>query len=424
MNNLKPSKSELIKLLEYFNSERYKEAEILALSITEKFPNHPFGWKILGSILRKEGKVSEALFFNKKAVKLDPEDANAHNNLGNNLNDLSRLVEAEESYRQAIILNPNFAEAYNNLGNTLNSLQKPADAEENFKKAIILRPGFSESRYSLGLLLYEAADYEKAIEYFKGSDFKKSQHYLLKCFFRQDNKSFFYDQLDHLIEKSEIDPMIGSLVCRSQLRYGLERPNLFCKYPLNYVLKKDLINQYDFENIFVKPAKNILNKGKIENKGQNLLINGYQTSGNLFDIESKITNKIKKIIYSEIEVYRNHFKDSAEGFLTSWPKHFTLYGWLINMRNGGKLKPHMHDSGWISGSIYINVPLKSKTDSGNLVVCLEDQEYESEENKDLKVSIDVISGSLCFFPSSLLHYTIPFESDEERIVLAFDVVPK
>jgi hypothetical protein len=28
---------------------------------------------------------------------------------------------------------------------------------------------------------------------------------------------------------------------------------------------------------------------------------------------------------------------------------------------------------------------------------------------------------LCLFPSSLLHYTIPFESNQERIVLAFDV---
>jgi hypothetical protein len=38
--------------------------------------------------------------------------------------------------------------------------------------------------------------------------------------------------------------------------------------------------------------------------------------------------------------------------------------------------------------------------------------------------IDVRTGSLVLFPSSLMHYTIPFESDENRIVLAFDVVPK
>ena len=40
-----------------------------------------------------------------------------------------------------------------------------------------------------------------------------------------------------------------------------------------------------------------------------------------------------------------------------------------------------------------------------------------------KKSIDVVTGSLCLFPSSLLHYTIPFESEENRIVLAFDMIP-
>ena len=32
-------------------------------------------------------------------------------------------------------------------------------------------------------------------------------------------------------------------------------------------------------------------------------------------------------------------------------------------------------------------------------------------------------GDIVLFPASLSHYTIPFESDEERIVLAFDVKP-
>jgi hypothetical protein len=32
-------------------------------------------------------------------------------------------------------------------------------------------------------------------------------------------------------------------------------------------------------------------------------------------------------------------------------------------------------------------------------------------------------GDIVFFPSSLFHRTIPFESDEERICIAFDVKP-
>jgi hypothetical protein len=35
-----------------------------------------------------------------------------------------------------------------------------------------------------------------------------------------------------------------------------------------------------------------------------------------------------------------------------------------------------------------------------------------------------VTGSLCLFPSSLHHYTVPFEEKEDRIVLAFDVIPK
>ena len=93
------------------------------------------------------------------------------------------------------------------------------------------------------------------------------------------------------------------------------------------------------------------------------------------------------------------------------------------MKSGGNLKPHMHNHGWLSGSIYINVPKKLKTNSGNLVVCMSDQEQETQANIKQKKIIDVETGSLCLFPSSLYHYTIPFESKEDRVVLAFDVLP-
>ena len=54
---------------------------------------------------------------------------------------------------------------------------------------------------------------------------------------------------------------------------------------------------------------------------------------------------------------------------------------------------------------------------------LDDDPKDGNGNsKDIK-SIDVVTGTLCLFPSSLLHYTIPFESNEDRIVLAFDMIP-
>ena len=93
------------------------------------------------------------------------------------------------------------------------------------------------------------------------------------------------------------------------------------------------------------------------------------------------------------------------------------------MKSGGKLDSHMHDSGWITGSIYINVPPKSKPDSGSIVLCLNDKEHIIGLEKTQDSIIDVVTGSLCLFPSSLHHYTIPFDAKENRVVLAFDVIP-
>ena len=71
--------------------------------------------------------------------------------------------------------------------------------------------------------------------------------------------------------------------------------------------------------------------------------------------------------------------------------------------------------------VYINVPQRLEGDSGNLVVSLGEENDASDTRMNKKISINVATGSLVLFPASLMHYTIPFESDEERVVLAFDV---
>ena len=69
----------------------------------------------------------------------------AHSNLGNALQELGRLEEAESSFLQAIALNPQAAVAYSNLSNTLCGLGRFEEAETCCKKAISLIPGFCRS---------------------------------------------------------------------------------------------------------------------------------------------------------------------------------------------------------------------------------------------------------------------------------------
>ena len=191
---------------------------------------------------------------------------------------------------------------------------------------------------------------------------------------------------------------------------------------MKYVRRTDLTKDCDFRKTFVDNAASILSNGEVGHKDQGHLKNGIQTSGNIFSQVGSVTNPWQDIIQSELKNYKSHFCDSEEGLIRDWPLDYSIYGWLVSMKNGGELSAHIHDTGWITGSIYINVPPKSKKDSGNLVVGTHDPKYGKGNINDTK-SIDVVTGSLCLFPSSLLHYTIPFESNEDRIVLAFDIIP-
>ena len=410
-----------ITLKEFGRLEEAETSYKKAISIKPEYAEAHYN---LGVTLQELGRLEEAETSYKRAIAIKPDHAKAHNNLGITLKDLGRLEEAEASYKNAIAVKPDYVEAHGNLGNTLQELGRKEEAIKNYKKALVLNPDYQQVNYSLGVLLTERQQYKQAAQLLKLSNFKNSQSYLLRCLYFLNEQSRFDEHLNYLLQLGECNAMIGSLTSHAAIRYGTVKQNLFCGDPLNYVLTSDLKKQHDFLNTFIKPVKTILNSNSTRNRVQEHLINGRQTSGNLFALESDLTDGIKKIIHLEIDKYRNYFKDSQEGLIKNWPTHYSLHGWIVSMKNGGGIRPHMHEHGWISGTVYINVPPKSNADSGNLVVSVGDDDYLSGGDRNSKSIIDVVTGSLCLFPASLLHYSIPFESEEERIVLAFDVLPK
>ena len=418
-----PSQLQLTTLLDHYQNGRYSDAETLALSITQEFPNHQFGWKVLGVILKQQGRIDESLVANQKSVQLSFQDAEAHSNLGNTLKELGRLDEAITSYKQAIDFKPDFAEAYSNLGVTLQELGRLDEAEISYKKAIELNHNYIEAHYNLGVLLFTLRKYNLALKHFELCHTHQSKLYEIQCSFMVDEKKVFYEKFDLLLSQGETNAVIGSLGFRSEFKYGIQKFNTFCNDPLDYVVKTDLSKQYDFEKIFIETTKDVLADSSVPYKSQGLLTNGVQTSGNIFTHQKIQKAEIESIIRSEVEKFRTQFKDSKEGFIKNWPVSYKINGWLVCMRSGGKLDPHMHDNGWITGSIYINMPPKSKIDNGNLVLCLSEKGYIPGVEKKHHKIIDVVTASLCLFPSSLHHYTIPFEEKEERIVLAFDIIP-
>ncbi|MBA59273.1 MAG: hypothetical protein CMQ40_08895 [Gammaproteobacteria bacterium] len=162
-----PSQELLNSLLGHYQNGRLNAAEKLAVSITNEFPKHQFAWKVLGAVLGQSGRILEGVVAMEKAVKLAPNDSEAHNNLGNTLRELGRLDEAEANYKQAIALKPDYAAPLSNLGVTLQGLGRLDEAEASCRQAIALKPDFAEAHSNLGMILNALGMRENALKHFQ-----------------------------------------------------------------------------------------------------------------------------------------------------------------------------------------------------------------------------------------------------------------
>jgi Flp pilus assembly protein TadD len=86
------------------------------------------------------GRRDEAVAAFEAALSIDPDYAQAHNNLGALLHLLGRLDRAEEHYRRAIALRADNVEAHGNLGLLLSAQGRTADAVHELQAALAQSP--------------------------------------------------------------------------------------------------------------------------------------------------------------------------------------------------------------------------------------------------------------------------------------------
>jgi tetratricopeptide (TPR) repeat protein len=120
------------------------------------------------------GRYAEATGCFREALRLNPNYANAHNNLGNALVEQSQRAEAESCYRQALRLNPHYANAHNNLGSAFMHGGRHAEAVECFREALRIDPqnslaqnNLAEAYFNLGNALKAKGQAAEAAQYFR-----------------------------------------------------------------------------------------------------------------------------------------------------------------------------------------------------------------------------------------------------------------
>jgi Tfp pilus assembly protein PilF len=95
-------------------------------------------------------------------LALQPDFAEAHNNLGLVLREQQDLNGAAECFRRALAANPDFATALSNLGLVLIEQDQLAEAVSCCRRALELRPGLVDAHINLALALRKQTELEEA----------------------------------------------------------------------------------------------------------------------------------------------------------------------------------------------------------------------------------------------------------------------
>ncbi|NWF84473.1 MAG: tetratricopeptide repeat protein [Bryobacteraceae bacterium] len=100
--------------------------------------------------LGEKGRAPEAVAAWREALKLEPKDAKALNNLGGLLLKQGRLDEAVEYFRQALASDPDLVDAHNNMGLVLMQRGRLAEAQRHFRESLDAAPESAGARVNLG----------------------------------------------------------------------------------------------------------------------------------------------------------------------------------------------------------------------------------------------------------------------------------
>lgn len=163
----KPTAQEIDDAAVLFGRGQMDAAGTAARALTERFPQHPFGWKLLGAVLYKSRAVVAAAEAMRKAVAFDPEDGEALTNLGLVLKRLNLLAEAESILQKAIALLPNHAHAHNHLAGVLLERGRLAEAQDSAAAAVRLAAEYVDAWHTQALILDRRGRSAEALDIYR-----------------------------------------------------------------------------------------------------------------------------------------------------------------------------------------------------------------------------------------------------------------
>ena len=341
----------------------------------------------------------------------------------------TEYLKAKISYKEILSLSPNNLRCLIDYSNILFKLKDFNEAIRFIKKAVSLDTSNIEALNIYAASLYELKNYQDSIV--KSLKVLELEPLNLHALMNIINAYYFSKDwlaldlyMNKLREVDACNPLLASLDPLFSYDQGKINKSNFIKNPLGY-LKQYNIKDYtkDSEDLLDDLIDLSRNLPSEEDPIGKTTVKGLQTLPIIFERNNPCVTSLNDILIKCIFDYKDFYKDYNDLFIQQWPKQSYLQGWTVFLKDQGLQNSHNHLSGWLSGVIYLKIPKVCSYDNGSIKFSLHGYDYPFQKKTIPHKILEPITGSIILFPSSLYHSTIPFRSDDERISLAFDLLP-
>jgi uncharacterized protein (TIGR02466 family) len=382
--------------------DRLDEALTVAQTATRLDARSPVAHVVLGSILCERGDAGDGLAAHKRAIELDPTLAESHFRAGLAYQQLGRFEEAANALEEAAEIAPERADILYSLGTARHALRLLDPALDAYNRALALRPLLADHLFAVGKprhihALMESKDLVGTLD-------------RLEAFLRRlpgqscalALKAIVLDELGH---RDEVRRLIDFRTLITSVRLS----------PTNEIA--DLNNRL---------AEYILSHPTLRGASAASSLHHGRSTGDLLVPPLGPVREFEALVRKALGRYMSSISgDVAHPFIANRPQSWTLSMWGNVLDSEGFQVPHIHPSGWLSAVYYVKLPevVHSNGQSGWIEFGEPYQDIPRTAIPEL-FALRPEEGLLLLFPSYFYHRTLPFHSPDQRISIAFDVVPK
>jgi len=157
----------LLGFLTFQRNQAYASTLSIWNDTVAKRPENARAHNNLGEVLFKAGRKTEALQQYQEAVRLKPADPDYHYNLATALSDTGRVQESLGQFEETLQLVPDYAPAHLNYGLALMKAGQAPKAIEQYNEALRINPDYAEAYNELGIAYGQTGQMPEAIAQFE-----------------------------------------------------------------------------------------------------------------------------------------------------------------------------------------------------------------------------------------------------------------